>query len=64
MVMRMKDLLEQPGISFIAVGAGHVPGQSGVCELLRCQGYTVQRLFEDHPDILPKRSWWRWLTNN
>jgi uncharacterized protein len=28
--------------SFIAVGAGHLPGENGVIELLRAEGYTVK----------------------
>ena len=28
--------------TFFAVGAGHLPGQKGVIELLRARGYTLK----------------------
>jgi uncharacterized protein YbaP (TraB family) len=28
--------------SFIAIGAGHLPGKEGLIELLREEGYTVE----------------------
>jgi len=31
--------------SFIAVGAGHLPGQNGVIQLLKNEGYTVTPVY-------------------
>ena len=44
------DVLMQKShkVTFIAVGAGHLPGEEGMCSLFRQKGYTVQRVFEDH----------------
>jgi uncharacterized protein len=39
-VAKLKDLLPQKSL-LIAVGAGHLPGQQGVINLLRKAGYTV-----------------------
>lgn len=36
-------LMSGAGKALIAVGAGHLPGKSGVIELLRAKGYTVTR---------------------
>ncbi len=38
---RLKNV--QPGISVIAVGAGHLPGEFGLLNLLQQDGYTLQR---------------------
>lgn len=50
-VKRNKNWIEQinkhmqaPGILFMAVGAGHMPGDEGVINLLKEAGYDVQRL--------------------
>ena len=42
MVERMQELLET-GNAFIAVGAAHLPGKSGILKLLTEQGYQVSR---------------------
>jgi uncharacterized protein len=41
---RMKPLLEAGG-AFIAVGAAHLPGETGLVALLRQEGYAVTRLW-------------------
>lgn len=38
------DEIAKKGSVFAAVGAGHLPGEQGVIELLRKKGYTVQPL--------------------
>ncbi len=40
-VKKLKDLLPAKSL-LIAVGAGHLPGEEGVIELLRKEGYTVE----------------------
>lgn len=42
-VPQIIERLEGEGAYFIAVGAGHLPGEEGVIALLRDQGYTVER---------------------
>lgn len=42
-IERMTDKMDQQSI-FFAFGAGHLPGQKGVIELLRNAGYTVEPL--------------------
>jgi hypothetical protein len=37
-------LLRQPGSSFLAPGMDHLPGEQGVCNLLRKQGWDVRRV--------------------
>jgi uncharacterized protein YbaP (TraB family) len=44
MVQRMLPLLEK-GRAFIAVGALHLPGESGILSLLSAQGYRVERVY-------------------
>ncbi|MGH6933991.1 MAG: TraB/GumN family protein [Dongiaceae bacterium] len=44
MVARMADLLRQ-GNAFIAVGALHLPGESGILNLLAGQGYKIDRVY-------------------
>ncbi|MEO1040202.1 MAG: TraB/GumN family protein [Pseudomonadota bacterium] len=36
--------LAEPGVAFMAVGAGHMPGEEGVIALLEAEGYAVSRL--------------------
>lgn len=38
---RVETLMEGSGTVFIAVGAGHLPGDGGLIELLRDRGFTV-----------------------
>ncbi|MBX3018182.1 MAG: TraB/GumN family protein [Bdellovibrionaceae bacterium] len=38
---RLLAIFQQPGAEFIAVGAGHLLGQSGLLAGLRAQGYSV-----------------------
>ncbi len=40
-IKKLKDILPSKSL-LIAVGAGHLPGQEGVIELLRKEGYTVE----------------------
>jgi uncharacterized protein len=40
--MKSLPTLMQTGSQFIAVGAGHLPGEFGLIELLRKEGYTVK----------------------
>jgi uncharacterized protein YbaP (TraB family) len=42
MAKRAAPMLEE-GAAFVAVGALHLPGQDGLVELLRGQGFTVTR---------------------
>ncbi len=42
-IPQIEAVLEGEGTVFIAVGAGHLPGDEGVIELLRDQGYEVVR---------------------
>ena len=44
MVKRMQPRLEE-GSAFVAVGAGHLPGEEGMVNLLAQQGYKVTRLY-------------------
>ncbi|MGF1607855.1 MAG: TraB/GumN family protein [Kiloniellales bacterium] len=44
MVKRMQPRLEE-GNAFVAVGAGHLPGEEGMVNLLVQQGYKVTRLY-------------------
>ncbi|OOZ40552.1 hypothetical protein BOW53_07150 [Solemya pervernicosa gill symbiont] len=44
MVTRMTPYLEQ-GRSFVAVGALHLPGEVGILNLLKQQGYKVSRVY-------------------
>ena len=39
-VAKLKDLMPQKSL-LVAVGAGHLPGEKGVINLLRKAGYTV-----------------------
>lgn len=36
--------MERKGPSFLAVGAGHLPGETGLLALLEANGYTLERL--------------------
>lgn len=40
---RLDSLMNEKS-SFIAVGAGHLPGENGILNLLRAQGYTIERI--------------------
>lgn len=42
-IPQIEAILEGEGTVFIAVGAGHLPGDEGVIELLRHEGYEVVR---------------------
>lgn len=42
-VPQIAEILDGEGTVFIAVGAGHLPGENGVLELLRNEGYAVTR---------------------
>jgi uncharacterized protein YbaP (TraB family) len=44
MVERMQPYLQQ-GKAFVAVGALHLPGKTGLLERLQQQGYTVTRVY-------------------
>ncbi len=49
MAIRADALMQQSEIlSFIAIGAAHLPGEEGMCSLLRQKGYAVQRVFTSH----------------
>jgi len=39
----LEDLFKE-GSSFVAVGAGHLPGELGVISLLKQKGYTVEAI--------------------
>lgn len=41
-VPQIEAMLEEPGIVFIAVGAGHLAGPDSVITMLRDKGYTVE----------------------
>lgn len=42
-VPQIEAMIASGGTHFVAVGAGHMPGDEGVVELLQAQGYTVTR---------------------
>lgn len=42
-IPQILEILEQGGTHFIAVGAGHMPGEEGVIALLEAEGLTVTR---------------------
>ena len=42
------EAIMQKGTYFFAVGAGHLPGESGVLELLKASGYTVQPVIQTY----------------
>ena len=42
-IPQIEDILDGEGVAFIAVGAGHLPGEEGVIELLRARGHEVVR---------------------
>lgn len=42
-VPQITAMLDAGGTHFVAVGAGHLPGEQGVVELLRAEGYEVTR---------------------
>lgn len=44
MVERMQPLMKK-GSTFVAVGAGHMPGEEGVLRMLEREGFTVTRLY-------------------
>ena len=46
-IPRMEAIM-QKGTYFFAVGAGHLPGESGVLELLKASGYTVQPVIQTY----------------
>ncbi|WP_045113007.1 TraB/GumN family protein [Microscilla marina] len=43
-IPKIEELLKSGKSAFIAVGAGHLPGKSGVLHLLREKGYTISPL--------------------
>lgn len=47
---RLDALLDQPGLTLVAVGAGHMLGPDGLVALLEAGGHTVQRLDEKGAD--------------
>jgi uncharacterized protein len=46
-VSKMKELLPDKSLLF-AVGAGHLPGEQGLINLLRRNGYTVSAVTHVH----------------
>ncbi|MGP1276193.1 MAG: TraB/GumN family protein [Caulobacterales bacterium] len=42
-VPQIEAMIASGGTHFVAVGAGHLPGEEGVVALLRAEGYTVTR---------------------
>lgn len=42
-VEQLSRMLDSGGTEFVAVGAGHLPGNDGVLKLLSAKGYTVTR---------------------
>ena len=40
-IPQIEDILEQPGVFMVAVGAGHLAGDDSVIDMLRDKGYTV-----------------------
>lgn len=47
MAERLEPLLWEQSV-FIAVGAGHLPGNAGIIALLRKSGFTIQPIFINH----------------
>jgi uncharacterized protein len=47
MAERLEPLLREQSV-FIAVGAGHLPGNVGIIALLRKEGFTIQPIFIHH----------------
>jgi hypothetical protein len=43
MATRASTLLQQPGLTFLMVGAERISGREGICQLLRKHGWNVQR---------------------
>ncbi len=43
-IKQIKVMMQSPGIFFMAVGAGHLPGDDGVINLLKQAGYEVYRI--------------------
>lgn len=43
-ITQIKGFMQKPGIFFMAVGAGHMPGDGGIITLLRQAGYEVRRV--------------------
>ena len=43
-VEQMPSIMNDPGATLFAVGAGHLPGEAGVLNLLKKAGYTVRPL--------------------
>jgi hypothetical protein len=44
MAAKIAQRLREPGTFFVVVGAGHLVGNTGIVELLRKQGFTVEQL--------------------
>lgn len=40
----IESLLEQPGVKFVAVGAGHLAGSDSVLAMLESKGHSIKRL--------------------
>lgn len=43
-ITQIKGFMQKPGIFFMAVGAGHMPGDGGIITLLKKAGYEVRRV--------------------
>jgi len=44
MVLKIEDMLKQPGSYFVVVGAGHLIGEEGIVNVLKEKDYVVKRL--------------------
>jgi uncharacterized protein YbaP (TraB family) len=43
MVLKIEDLIKEPGVDFVVVGAAHMVRKDGLIQLLRDKGYDVAR---------------------
>ncbi len=43
MVLKIENMLQRPGSYFVVVGAGHLIGDKGIVNVLKEQGYNVER---------------------
>lgn len=53
-IPKLVPVLER-GNAFVAVGLGHYPGDQGVLDLLRREGFTVRRVGLGTPALVPQR---------